>query len=217
MKIKIHYSIFLVLLILVGPPLLASNTTLLGMNLMLFIISYSSILAHEYGHAYAGKKYGLTYNQIELNYLGGATYFDEHKPLKSYQMADISFAGPKVNLLIGTAAFVIISLLEMFKITIPNFWIDNFIYQIYLTNIIIGIFNLLPVEPLDGSNILQSFLTMFKVPNTFAVKIRKYVSLAIGCSLILFALVTKELILLLIACGLTFFSYIKYSGFRVEK
>lgn len=217
MKIKIHYSVLLVLLILVGPPLLSANTTLFGVNLMLFFVLYGSTLAHEYGHAYAGKKYGLTYNQIELTYLGGAVYFDAHKPLKAYQNADIFFSGPKVNLIMGAAAFVSLSLLGMFNISIPNYWVNLFIYQMYLSNILLGVFNLLPIDPLDGSHILQSLLAMFKVPNTFAVKIRKYASLAIGCALILFALMTKELILLLIACGLTFFSYFKYSGFKGEK
>lgn len=76
-------------------------------------------------------------------------------------MALVSVAGPAANLLvaalclplhaaIAATGYASGSLLQIF---------DDLTYAVYLTSIVYGLFNLLPIPPLDGSKILYYFLT----------------------------------------------------------
>lgn len=65
----------------------------------------------------------------------------------------VSIAGPMSNFLLA----VIISLFINLQIT-DNFYILQFFVTLLIYNIFLGLFNLLPFPPLDGSKILASIL-----------------------------------------------------------
>ena len=67
-------------------------------------------------------------------------------------MAKIAIAGPAVNFFI---AIFFILLIQLF--TLPEEFLPLFSIIIFL-NILLGIFNLMPIPPLDGSKILFAFL-----------------------------------------------------------
>jgi len=67
--------------------------------------------------------------------------------------AIIAIAGPISNLII---AFVISILLKTGLI--PILWLAAGLYQVLILNVVLAIFNLVPVHPLDGSKIVMAFL-----------------------------------------------------------
>ncbi|MCB9493088.1 MAG: site-2 protease family protein [Epsilonproteobacteria bacterium] len=71
-----------------------------------------------------------------------------------------AFAGPFANLLLALVCFLLIKLGSF--ITLP-LALASGLFQILTTtayvNIMLGIFNLLPIPPLDGSHLLLTFLT----------------------------------------------------------
>jgi len=79
--------------------------------------------------------------------------FNLREPKKD--MAIVSLAGPLTNFLIAFAiAFI-------FKFTAPFItdpFILKFIYTAVQLNLLLGIFNLLPIPPLDGSKVFALFL-----------------------------------------------------------
>jgi len=76
--------------------------------------------------------------------------FNLQNPKKD--MAKIAFAGPAVNLLIA----LFFSLLIRFFVLSENL-LSIFTFIVFI-NILLAIFNLMPIPPLDGSKILFSFL-----------------------------------------------------------
>ena len=72
-------------------------------------------------------------------------------------MLMVALAGPAMNLLLAIAATLILRLYELYYFS-PNTEMDWFIYYMILyllrINIVLAIFNLIPVPPLDGSKIL---------------------------------------------------------------
>ena len=83
----------------------------------------------------------------------------------SRDMAFISFAGPLANLLVVLLCFLLhfpfMFLLENFGMDgfMRIVWIgDRFLQAIAITSLVYGIFNLIPVPPLDGSKVLRHFL-----------------------------------------------------------
>ena len=85
-------------------------------------------------------------------------------PINPYNFRDqkwgnlkVAFAGPAANLLIAIAFGLIIRLLFFF-----NLYISQFIKAlsiIVFINLLLAIFNLIPIPPLDGSHILFTFLS----------------------------------------------------------
>lgn len=75
---------------------------------------------------------------------------------KSHGEAAVALAGPISNLL-SVVLFIII-----IRIIGPSLSVDNlltiFLFHLLLVNLILGIFNLIPIPPLDGSKVLFSLL-----------------------------------------------------------
>ena len=117
-----------------------------------FPIVFLAVLLHELGHAIVGRAFGST-PMVILTGWGGLTQL--HGPrIPPGRSALVSFAGPLVGLVIGGTAFVI----QAFA-PIPHNQILNLaLSDIWFTNCVWAIFNLVPIVGLDGGNIMSSLL-----------------------------------------------------------
>jgi len=147
-----------------------------------------SVTIHEFAHAYAAHKLGdstaknlgrLTLNPLahldplgtlSLLFLGfgwgkavPVNYYNLKNPKKD--AAVISFAGPGSNFAMALLLTVGVKIIEQILIPgegFPNtglsLIIRGLIYPIILYNILLGLFNLLPIEPLDGFKIVTGIL-----------------------------------------------------------
>lgn len=69
----------------------------------------------------------------------------------------VSFAGPMVNFALGFLSLLLLNLLVGAGLQSGLFL--QFVVVLMQLNILLGIFNLIPIPPLDGSKILMSFLS----------------------------------------------------------
>lgn len=154
-------------------------------NPILLIVYFISLLfaiaVHEFSHAiiadYLGDPTARSYGRISLNPLkhidtygiifllvfgfgwGKPVPFDPYN-LKNPRRdsAFISFAGPLSNIVTAILCSILIKLLILFKLSILT-TIGIPILQIFINiNIILAIFNLLPIAPLDGFKIVEGLL-----------------------------------------------------------
>lgn len=120
--------------------------------LALFVI----VLMHEFGHSLACKQVGGQANQIVLWPLGGVAYVNP--PQRPGATLWSIAAGPLVNVAlfpILSALWIAAGLLR-WSGTFPNAYL--FIHRIWFIDLGLLIFNLLPIYPLDGGQILRSLL-----------------------------------------------------------
>ena len=117
------------------------------------IIILISILLHELSHSVVAQKYGLKVSEIELYLFGGVSKIEEEPRTPKSEML-ISVVGPLSSLLIG-GSFLLALFLTAFSI--PTIIAITLLYS-GITNIGLGIFNLLPAFPVDGGRILRAFL-----------------------------------------------------------
>ena len=117
-----------------------------------FVLLFS-ILAHELMHSIVAQKYGLKVSEIELYLFGGASKIEEEPKTPKSEMI-IAVVGPITSLIIGGVLLLIIFL---FPIGIYPLLFVPIFYSGY-SNIILGIFNLLPAYPMDGGRVLRAFL-----------------------------------------------------------
>jgi Zn-dependent protease len=154
--------------------------SLLFSDPLLFAIIFGGLILslsiHEFAHALVADKLGdptpREQNRLTINPLahldpmgtlalavagfgwGKPVVFNPYNlknPLKDAAL--IAIAGPISNILI---AVVLGSLLRFNLISIE--WIASAVFQIFLINLGLAIFNLIPVYPLDGSKVLLTFL-----------------------------------------------------------
>ena len=117
---------------------------------------FGIVLMHEFGHALACRSVGGTAKQIILWPLGGVAFVSP--PQRPGAMLWSIAAGPLVNVAL-TPLLIGLRLLGEFA-GWENHFPDLFTYTVAVmwTNIVILIFNLLPIYPLDGGQIFRSLL-----------------------------------------------------------
>ena len=120
--------------------------------LTLFLI----VLMHEFGHSLACRQVGGQANQIVLWPLGGVAYVSP--PQRPGATLWSIAAGPLVNVLLFPPLTVLVVIAQHldWKHTLPD--LCNYVMIIWLIDVVLLVFNLLPIYPLDGGQILRSLL-----------------------------------------------------------
>lgn len=131
--------------------------------LTLFII----VLLHEVGHVIAASWYGWRVRKIELLPFGGVAEIDEWGNTNPQAEIVVALSGPLVNALLILVAWGLLWL-DIWS----SAWTAFFVYS----NIVIGVFNLLPIWPLDGGRILQTAVSLF-LPYRQAMLVSIYMSM----------------------------------------
>ncbi|MEX0929960.1 MAG: M50 family metallopeptidase [Balneolales bacterium] len=117
-----------------------------------------SIFIHELGHALTAKKLNLPLERIHLFLFGGMAEL-KHRPLNPGQELIIALAGPAASLLFAGFVFLLISLND---VSAPVYLVLQYIMYM---NLLLGLFNLLPIFPLDGGRAVRAII--WKQRNNF--------------------------------------------------
>ncbi len=157
-EVRIHIT-FLVLLAFFGFLFHRSGGMPAAIDGMLFILLlFACVLLHEFGHALAAKLYGIRTPDITLLPIGGVARL-ERMPDKPFQEFVVAIAGPMVNVVIAMGLLIVMGgrgdLASLARIENPNL---DIVQRLFLTNVALVLFNLLPAFPMDGGRILRSIL-----------------------------------------------------------
>jgi len=129
----------------------------LSWNVLEYLALFFIVLLHEYGHALACRRVGGTANQIMLWPLGGVAYVNP-PPRPGATLWSIA-AGPLVNVaLLFVFAPLGIILDRSLGLAKRSPDVHSFLIALLGINAILLVFNLLPIYPLDGGQILRCLL-----------------------------------------------------------
>jgi Zn-dependent protease len=125
-------------------------------NALEYLSLFLIVLLHEFGHSLACRQVGGKADQIVLWPLGGVAYVAP--PQRPGAMLWSIAAGPLVNVVLAPILTVLMLLGRSWgwDEAIPNGY--TLIRVIWQINLALLIFNLLPIYPLDGGQILRSLL-----------------------------------------------------------
>lgn len=151
--VYLHWSWFIAFLFFTSRPHDFSNY---GWSALQILALFLIVLTHEFGHALACRQVGGIANLIVLWPLGGIAYVNPpQRP--GAQLWSIA-AGPLVNVALAPV------LLGLYFLGKSQGWGANFpdafmlLRNVAIINIVLLVFNLIPVFPLDGGQILRSLL-----------------------------------------------------------
>lgn len=125
-------------------------------NVLEYLALFVIVLLHEFGHALACRSVGGNANRIVLWPLGGVAYVDP-PPRPGATLWSIA-AGPLVNVAFVPVLMVAISAARAAGLAATSPDLFQLIRTVAWINLGLLVFNILPVYPLDGGQILRSLL-----------------------------------------------------------
>ncbi len=150
----LHWSWFLVAIFEINTR--STRYSSVVWNAIEYLALFAIVLLHEYGHALACRQVGGRSDHIVLWPLGGVAYVDP-PPRPGATLWSIA-AGPLVNvlLLVVLGPIFLWSRSAGLSQAMPNVY--AFVQAAFVINVGLLIFNMLPIYPLDGGQILRSLL-----------------------------------------------------------
>lgn len=149
------------------------------------VIAIVSVLIHEFGHAFAARSQG-THGppMISLEGMAGLTRYRLQKNPTRAQSVFISFAGPLAGIVLGLVVLAVY-LSDVIELTSFN---QNLFNIAFFTTFGWSAFNLLPIVPLDGGNIMSDL-----IPGSVPVRGRRAAIVSIAVAVVVGGLLWWQL------------------------
>lgn len=160
--IYVHLTFFLLLAYIVFANYMKTRDWSIALWEMGFItIAFAIVVMHEYGHALAARAFGVGTHDITLLPIGGVARL-ERIPENPVQELIIAVAGPAVNVVLAATCFVgLIYTGQPLFPTGNELLIDGSLLQrLFLVNVGLVVFNMIPAFPMDGGRVLRALLAM---------------------------------------------------------
>ncbi len=147
------------------------------------IAIFFSVLIHELAHAYVANKLGYNVSNIYVDLFNGAAEMNISQ-IHERDSVKIVSAGPLSNLLLGVVS-----------IFFYKAFATKFIFDLIVVNLLLFIFNILPIYPMDGGRLLRDGLYLFNKNRRKSRVISSYVSLVFSLLLLVFSIYTGAIIM----------------------
>ncbi|MBX3014555.1 MAG: site-2 protease family protein [Caldilineaceae bacterium] len=184
-------------------------------GILVILLLFVCVTLHEFGHALVAKYFKVNVPHITLLPIGGVASL-ERMPDKPLQEFFIAIAGPLVNFIIAGILFPILLFsrgLQTMILSVDSAnqllaqmqtpGVSSLLIYLLITNLGLGIFNLLPAFPMDGGRILRALLAM-AMSYVDATRIAVFVGRIMAALFALWGILNGNIFLLLIA----FFIYV---------
>lgn len=155
-------------------------------------ILFLSVLVHELGHALTIRALGFGPSDIVLSGFGGLTI--NQRQARPWQDVLISLAGPLTSFLL---AGVLLALATAVPLVRTDPMLQALVPLMLIANVVWGIFNLVPIYPLDGGHALHD-LSRYVLSPASALRFSSGSSIVLACILLAVALIYREFFVVLI-------------------
>jgi Zn-dependent protease len=149
-----------------------------------YLSLFAIVLVHEFGHALACRQVGGRADEIVLWPLGGIAFVDP--PLRPGAVLWSIAAGPLVNVVLvpfTVGAFIAAGALGLEETNLDAY---RFLFEIIRLNLVLLIFNMLPIYPLDGGQIVQALL-WFVIGQAKSLLVVSVIGMAVAVAVIALA------------------------------
>lgn len=175
--VRIRFTFLLVAILMAG-----SGGRSVVQILVWIVVATVGVLLHEMGHV-AAARYHRFKPSVELYTMGGVTRWKTYAPMAWYEQFSISLAGPFTGFVI---AGVVWSAMRFAGTSVKSPILGLALSDFMWVNVAWGVFNLLPILPLDGAQALEALLAHFRLARD-PRRATRIVSLATGAAVAILA------------------------------
>jgi Zn-dependent protease/CBS domain-containing protein len=158
--IRIHITFLIFVAWIWGASYLAEGAAAAWNSLVFIILLFACVVAHEFGHIFAARRFGIETPDVTLLPIGGVARL-ARIPEEPYQELLIALAGPAVNVLIAVVLLAVfgsqadpsgLAAVENTKTALAD--------KLTVVNIFLALFNMIPAFPMDGGRVLRALLAI---------------------------------------------------------
>ncbi|MDJ0646552.1 MAG: site-2 protease family protein [Flavobacteriaceae bacterium] len=166
-KIMVHWTFFFLIAYIAFYELKqGGDLNSIAYNIVFILAVFFCVVLHELGHALTAKRFGITTKKITLLPIGGVASL-ERIPENPKEELLVAVAGPLVNVIIALLLFFIAPVQEIMGLTMTEIFesldsltLQNFLFFLFVVNVGLVLFNLIPAFPMDGGRMLRAVLAM---------------------------------------------------------
>jgi Zn-dependent protease/predicted transcriptional regulator len=203
--IELHVTFILIILAVLG---LAFYSSFASGNLSIFSAQFYTfflvlflfffVVFHELAHSVVARHYGIKVRKIILYPIGGVSEIEEipDKPSQEWRMA---FAGPLTSIILGVALFGAALLYSPQTPILAGFTglTGNFVFDLGIENILLGLFNLIPAFPMDGGRVFRALLAE-RMKFSDATRYAVYIGRILGIAMVIIGFIFPNYFLLIL-------------------
>jgi Zn-dependent protease len=149
-RVRVHWTLLL-LLALVGVSEWGADGSFAAAiaGVALLAALFCCVLLHEFGHALAAKRYGIGTRSITLLPFGGIAALERLPSTPRHELV-VALAGPAVNVVLAALFGALLPIVPAAS--------EAFVWTLFVVNVSLALFNLLPAFPMDGGRVLRALL-----------------------------------------------------------
>ncbi|MDH3698632.1 MAG: site-2 protease family protein, partial [Flavobacteriaceae bacterium] len=165
-KIEVHWTFVLLLIWVVFLDVQRGGTTASAlMNIALILFLFVCVVMHELGHSLTARKFNIATKKITLLPIGGVASI-EKMPENPTQELLVALAGPAVNVVLAFLLYLVVPMQTYLSLdaanlerllSAPSF--QTMLFYLFIANIMLVVFNLIPAFPMDGGRVLRALLS----------------------------------------------------------
>ncbi len=194
-------------IILVGLFVASSYNPRVGIEYALLWIPVLvvSVLLHELAHAAVIGLFGYGPSEIVLGGIGGVTI--NRRTAKPWHNVLISLAGPLSSFAL---AFGVALMYTRVAIMREDPMLAALVPRLVSANLFWGLFNLIPINPLDGGHAVRDFLRIF-MSDIKAFPVAVWIGMVSGIAAVVYGLLQRQIF---IAVLIAWYVYMNFQAWR---
>lgn len=139
-------------------------------GLAIFVVgAFLSLMTHEFAHVFAARAVGVKCDKVTVFLLGAAAHLEEEAK-RPRDMLFIAVVGPLTSFLLAAVFFVTLAVAQPLGI------VFELLGLLALLNFVLGVFNILPLFPLDGGRLAHSVAWAVTKDKSHGLKVAVYIS-----------------------------------------
>lgn len=158
--VRIHITFLLFLIWIFAAGWAAGGAEAAWDSLLFVVLLFACVLAHEFGHIFTARAFGVATPDVTLLPIGGVARL-EHIPEKPSEEFLVAIAGPLVNVAIAAVLIAVgpthLSTQHFAALESPNVSIIDRLAEV---NLFLAVFNMIPAFPMDGGRVLRALLAI---------------------------------------------------------
>ena len=158
--VRIHLTFLLFLIWIFAANWYSGGQQAAWSGLAFIVLLFLCVLAHEFGHIFMARRFGVMTPDVTLLPIGGVARL-ERIPEKPSEELLIAVAGPAVNVVIAILLIVFfgaslhtqgLAAMESAKVSMVD--------RLAAVNLFLAVFNMIPAFPMDGGRVLRALLAI---------------------------------------------------------